>query len=118
LSLNLERVGANSAPTTAQQRKACVEAFGAQTWSVVDGLILADMPQEQKVERHKFGQLSSWNFWSDRAKEAFSTWGFQEQSVDNAAVKQSRSKVYFNVVCGRFVYLCAACEHQKSCFYF
>jgi hypothetical protein len=76
-------------------------------------------------ERRKIGQLGAWNFWSDRAKDAFRTWGFQEQTVDAVAVKQSRSKVFFIFVCllcrtdrERFVYFCAACAPHAVLFLF
>jgi hypothetical protein len=68
-------------------------------------------------ERRKVGQLGAWNFWSDRAKDAFRTWGFQEQPVDVVAVKQSRSKVLFLFANSeRFVYFCAACAPHAVLF--
>jgi hypothetical protein len=75
-------------------------------------------------ERRKIGQLGAWNFWSDRAKDAFRTWGFQEQTVDAVAVKQSRSKVvlFLFAFCRmdreRFVYFCAACAPHAVLFLF
>ncbi|XP_059488829.1 calpain-A-like [Neocloeon triangulifer] len=52
------------------------------------------MALERVVEKKGLGELGSWSIWSDQALSAFRNWGFKDKDVDDAAVKQSRSKFW------------------------